>query len=279
MHQHNTNLAAGEQRLTSAVAMPSRGAASALLAMVLGISLGVGGAQAEEKTPIKSSTKSFAVKLGATRVIYDPDGNGATLAISNPQDYPMLVQSSVKAEDTTSSAPFVVTPPLFRLDGNQQNRLRIVRTGGTFQADRETLEWLCVKGIPPKSDDAWANDASGKTQAPKSNAMSLDVQLSISNCIKLLVRPSAVKGAVTDVANKLTWHVENGRLTVKNPTPFYMNFASLQLGSAKVSNAEYVAPFGSKSYPIPKGVSGGQVQWKVITDYGGESQAYQAAVQ
>ncbi|EOT1929388.1 fimbria/pilus periplasmic chaperone [Serratia marcescens] len=259
--------------------MSLRGITGALLAVMLGSSLGAGVAQADEKTPVKTSTKSFAVKLGATRVIYDPDGNGATLAISNPQDYPMLVQSSVKAEDTTSPAPFVVTPPLFRLDGKQQNRLRIVRTGGTMPADRESLQWLCIKGIPPKNDDAWANDASGKTQAPKANAMSLDVQLSISNCIKLLVRPGAVKGTVTDVAKTLTWRVDGGRLTVKNPTPFYMSFASLQLGSAPVTHAEYVAPFGSKSYPMPKGVSGGQVQWKVITDYGGESPVYQAAVQ
>ncbi|MBH2766576.1 fimbria/pilus periplasmic chaperone [Serratia marcescens] len=234
---------------------------------------------ADDKTPVKTNTKSFAVKLGATRVIYDPDGKGATLAISNPQDYPMLVQSTVKGEDTTSPAPFVVTPPLFRLDGKQQNRLRIVRTGGVMPADRETLEWLCVKGIPPKSDDAWANDASGKSQAPKANAMSLDVQLSISNCIKLLVRPSAVKGTVTDVGDKLTWRIANGLLTVKNPTPFYMNFASLQLGRTPIPNAEYVAPFGSKSYPLPKNGAAGQVQWKLITDYGGETKAYQSITQ
>jgi P pilus assembly chaperone PapD len=259
--------------------MPSLKTTGTLLAAMLGIVLGAGGAHAEENTPIKANTKSFAVKLGATRVIYDPDGNGATLTISNPQDYPMLVQSTVKAEDTTSPAPFVVTPPLFRLDGKQQNRLRIVRTGGTMPADRESLQWLCVKGIPPKSDDAWARDVSGKSQAPKANAMSLDVQLSISNCIKLLVRPSTIKGAVTDVAGKLTWSTAGGHLTVKNPTPFYMNFASLQLGSTRVPNAEYVPPFGSKSYPMPKGATGGQLQWKVITDYGGESQVYQTAAQ
>lgn len=248
-------------------------------AALLGLALSCGMAHADEKTPVNANTKSFAVKLGATRVIYDPDSNGATLAITNPQDYPMLVQSTVKAEDNTSPAPFVVTPPLFRLDGKQQNRLRIVRTGGTMPTDRETLQWLCIKGIPPKTDDAWAKDTAGKSLAPKPKGMSLDVQLSISNCIKLLVRPGAVKGSLTDVGGNLTWHVAGGHLTVKNPTPFYMNFASLKLGSTTVPNAEYVAPFGSKSYPLPKGASTGQVQWKLITDYGGESKVYQAAVQ
>ncbi|NPE97657.1 Dr fimbrial biogenesis chaperone DraB, partial [Escherichia coli] len=69
------------------------------------------------------------------------------------QDYPMLVQSEVLSEDQKSPAPFVVTPPLFRLDGQQSSRLRIVRTGGEFPSDRESLQWICVKGIPPKEDD------------------------------------------------------------------------------------------------------------------------------
>ncbi|MDO2495886.1 fimbria/pilus periplasmic chaperone [Escherichia coli] len=27
---------------------------------------------------------------------------------------------------------------------------RIVRTGGDFSVDRESLQWICIKGIPPK---------------------------------------------------------------------------------------------------------------------------------
>ncbi|EDQ9497650.1 fimbria/pilus periplasmic chaperone, partial [Salmonella enterica subsp. enterica serovar Hartford] len=52
------------------------------------------------------NTKAFSVKLGATRVIYHAGTAGATLSVSNPQNYPILVQSSVKAEDKSSPAPF-----------------------------------------------------------------------------------------------------------------------------------------------------------------------------
>lgn len=52
------------------------------------------------------NTKSFSVKLGATRVIYHAGTAGATLSVSNPQNYPILVQSSVKAADKSSPAPF-----------------------------------------------------------------------------------------------------------------------------------------------------------------------------
>lgn len=44
----------------------------------------------------------------------------------------MLVQSEVLAENQKDPAPFVVTPPLFRLDALQSSRLRIVRTGVFF---------------------------------------------------------------------------------------------------------------------------------------------------
>ncbi|MCZ5740328.1 fimbria/pilus periplasmic chaperone [Escherichia coli] len=87
---------------------------------------------AATETKIDATSKTFILHLGATRVIYNPSGNGSTLSVYNNQDYPMLVQSEVLAEDRKGKAPFVVTPPLFRLDGLQSSRLRIVRTGGVF---------------------------------------------------------------------------------------------------------------------------------------------------
>ncbi|EHO3245598.1 fimbria/pilus periplasmic chaperone, partial [Escherichia coli] len=99
---------------------------------------------------VETTSKVFSLHLGATRVVYNPDSAGETLTVINDQDYPMLVQSEVLAEDQKGAAPFVVIPPLFRLDALQSSRLRIVRTGGDFPSDRESLQWVCVKGIPPK---------------------------------------------------------------------------------------------------------------------------------
>lgn len=55
---------------------------------------------------LNSATKLFSVKLGATRVIYHAGTAGATLSVSNPQNYPILVQSSVKAADKVRLLPF-----------------------------------------------------------------------------------------------------------------------------------------------------------------------------
>lgn len=142
----------------------------------------------------------------------------------------MLVQSEVLSEDQKSPAPFVVTPPLFRLDGQQSSRLRIVRTGGEFPSDRESLQWICVKGIPPKEDDRWAEGKDGEKKADK---VSLNVQLSVSSCIKLFVRPPAVKGQPDDVAGKVEWQRAGNRLKGVNPTPFYINLSALTVGVRK----------------------------------------------
>lgn len=253
--------------------------------MVLGASLmlsgtAMGSQQADAATggqqKIDTATKTFSVKLGATRLIYNPESAGATLAIINPQGYPILVQSKVYAEDKQGNAPFVVTPPLFRLDGNQQSRVRVVRTGGTFAPDRETLYWMCVTGVPPKADDVWGQDKDGKSQAPK--VATLEVQLRINSCIKLMVRPSSLKGDPADVATSMTWTRQGNKLKASNPTPFFMNLKELSVGGKKVEGLEYVPPKGERTFTLPAGASG-KVQWKVITDYGGDSREYQAALQ
>ncbi|HHR5860528.1 TPA: fimbria/pilus periplasmic chaperone [Providencia alcalifaciens] len=225
-----------------------------------------------EKPQIKSNTKSFSVKLGATRVIYQPGSSGSTLTVINPQDYPILVQSKVHGEDKISDAPFIVTPPVFRLDGEQQSRIRIVQTGGDFPTDRESLNWLCVTGVPPKPDDTWNE---GKVPAP--TEATLEVQLRINSCVKLLIRPTAVKGEPTDVATSVVWSREGNSLVATNPTPFFMNLKSLSVGGKLVNELDYIPPKDSRHFTLPTGASG-SVAWTLVTDYGGDSRSYQATI-
>ncbi len=232
-----------------------------------------------ETTPaakMDTVTKSFSVKLGATRIIYNPDASGAMLAIINPQDYPILVQSKAYLEDRETSAPFIVTPPLFRIEAGQQSRVRVVRTGGSMAPDKETLFWLCVTGVPPKPDDVWGQDKDGKTRAP--TTATLEVQLRVNNCIKLFVRPGSLKGDAADAASSVTWSRQGNTLRAVNPTPFYINLKELSVGSRKVESLEYIPPRGERRFPLPAGASG-QVTWKVINDYGGDSRPFQSPLQ
>ncbi|ENA2774665.1 aggregative adherence fimbria I chaperone AggD [Escherichia coli] len=231
-------------------------------------------AHAQSFENVENNAKVFSLHLGATRMIYKPNSSGETLAVINEHNYPILVQANVLSEDQKSIAPFIITPPLFRLDALQSSRLRIVKTEGAFPIDRESLQWICVKAIPPKYEDKWAKEeVSGK----KSDKATMNIQVSVSSCIKLFVRPADVKGQPDDVAGKIKWQKVGNKLKGVNPTPFYMDIAELRVGEKEITETHYIAPFSSYEYPMPVN-GGGDVRWKVVTDYGGISKTFETGL-
>ncbi|WP_312041131.1 fimbria/pilus periplasmic chaperone [Pantoea eucalypti] len=224
-----------------------------------------------ENIPLENELQSFSVKTGATRLIYFADSKGASLTVMNPQSYPMLIQSEVVAEDKKTRAPFIVTPPLFRLDGHQQSRIKVIATSDHDSDKKESLFWLCLTGIPPEADAEWTDEAYKKKQA--GHRATLLTQLRIKTCLKLLVRPSSLRGTPDDFASSLTWVKSGKTLTVYNPTPFFMNLSSVQLGNKSVNNPDYVPPMGKRELNIFADASG-QVHWRLITDYGGDSKEF-----
>ncbi|EDV0048617.1 fimbria/pilus periplasmic chaperone [Salmonella enterica subsp. enterica] len=229
----------------------------------------------ESKVNIEQKTQSWSVNINTTRIIYHPESSGAVISISNPNNYPVLVQGSISPENKSSAAkaPFIITPPLFRLNASQQSQVRVVMTENTSPKDRESLYWLCETAIPPELGDAWAE---GSKPVKKNTAM-LDVRIRLSQCIKLLVRPDAVTGTSADVVGKVTWSRMDNKLVASNPTPFYMNLEGLYIGGTEIKSPNYIPPMGTQSYPIPKG-GHGDVSWKIINDLGGLSTLYKASV-
>lgn len=204
------------------------------------------------------ASEAGGVTVGGTRLIYNGAKKEASLNISNTDTSPYLIQSWADAErETTEKVPFIVTPPLFRLEGGQKNRLRIVRTAGNLPEDRESLYWLNIKSIP--------------SSEKKENVNTL--QIAVRTRIKLIYRPAALKTSPLNEADKLSWSQSGSRLTVNNPTSFYMNFQEVRVGGKEVKEATYVAPASQATFTAPAGASG-PVTWKLITDYGGVSEPF-----
>ncbi|MNM80551.1 Chaperone protein FocC precursor [compost metagenome] len=202
---------------------------------------------------VSSTITQAGVIVGGTRLIYDGSKKESSLSVTNPDKVPYLVQSWV--DTTTGSAekaPFMVTPPLFRLDAGQQNVLRVVRAGGNLPGDRESMYWMNIKAIP--AADVTRNQNT--------------LQIAVKNRIKLIFRPTGLKGVPEDVADKLTWQRSGDSLQVTNPTPFYMNFMQISVAGKALKNVTWVAPESTAKFALPEGVSGGSVSWKIISDYG-----------
>lgn len=215
--------------------------------------------------------KQYGVILGSSRIIYPLDSVGTAVSVNNPQDYPVLIQARVFDKDKSSEAPFVVTPPLFRLDAKQQSSLRLMQTGGNFPHDKESLQWLCIKGIPPKDGDVWAGD---NNKSNSTSGVGISLQIAIDNCVKMMVRPNELKGNPSQVAGDLEWKINGHNLIAENPTPFYMNLGKITFGGKDVP-PHFVPPKSTWSFELPKGFSEGRsVSWQVINDQGGLSQKH-----
>ncbi|CAI0914570.1 fimbrial biogenesis chaperone [Serratia liquefaciens] len=208
-----------------------------------------------------SSLAQAGVVVGATRLVYDGDKKESSLNVNNPDALPYLIQSWVEPQEGSSEkAPFILTPPLFRLDAGRQNVLRVVRVGGALPEDRESLYWLNVKTIP--------------STERRDNTL----QIAVKTRIKLIYRPAGLKGLPDDEAGQLTWRRQGARLAVSNPTPFYMNFQSVKVNGQEVKDATYVAPHASATFTLPA-AAGSVVSWRVINDFGGTGALRQGRLQ
>jgi fimbrial chaperone protein len=195
------------------------------------------------------------VEVGGTRLIYDAGRRESSLPLKNPEkDVAYLIQSWLdQGEDETSSAiPFIVTPPLFRLDPGQENQLRVVNTGEVPQ-DRESLYWLNVKSIAATHDQ------------PN------QLQISVRTRIKMIYRPISLRASAAEAYRQLTVTRTGDRLTFTNPTPHFISFFDVYLDGQVQAEPAMVAPFGTFSLKVPPN-SPGRVSWRAINDYGGRTE-------
>ncbi|ECL4818256.1 molecular chaperone [Salmonella enterica] len=218
----------------------------------------------------QANSDSFSgVNLSATRIIYPLEGKGASVTVTNNQGYPVLVKSEVMNE-SQEEAPFYVTPPLFRLDSGQRNAMSIIRTGGNYPSDRESINWFCVRGIPPETDSVWTDTPEKSADASKGN-VSVGFQVVVSSCIKMFVRPEKLKGNSADMADKVLWKIVGGNLIASNPTPFYINIAGATFNGAEINIGKgYIPPFSEEKAKLSSGFVSekGTLKWKIIGDYG-----------
>lgn len=203
------------------------------------------------------------VIVGGTRIIYDGDKKESSISLENPDAAPYLIQSWVENEaGKNDKSSFIVTPPLFRLDAKNKNTLRIMQMAPSQPQDRETLYWMNIKSIPTADASRTENT----------------LQLAVNTRIKLIYRPGALKNSTPDQASsQLKWSRQGQNLTVNNPTPYYINFNSISVGGKALSNVTYVAPRTSATFTLPASVSGNQVEWKVISDYGATGAVHNAS--
>ncbi|EOC5773664.1 molecular chaperone [Cronobacter sakazakii] len=207
------------------------------------------------------SAAKAGVIIGGTRVIYDGNKKESSLSVNNPDSVPYLIQSWVESPDGgAEKVPFIITPPLYRLDKGQQNVMRIVRAGALAE-DKESLFWLNIKSIP--------------SAERRDNTL----QIAVKTRIKLIYRPAALKKTTPEEqVDRLQWRVSGNVIQVTNPSQYYMNFNEIKIDGSEVDDVTYVAPGATAHFNLPKNVSHGSLTFKLINDYGGVGEAHKVTI-
>ncbi|MDM3593671.1 fimbrial biogenesis chaperone [Proteus mirabilis] len=197
------------------------------------------------------NTSYAGVIISGTRVIYNEGNKNVSINVKNPDKMPYLIQSWIDDFEEKKQSKFTITPPLFRLNPDKENTLRIFLTEEGLPSDQESLFWLNIKTIP----------ATEKTEN--------SLQIAFKTQMKLIYRLKTLKNVnFEEEQKKLTWSKERGKVIVYNPTPYFMNFQTIKFNGQLVDDISYVKPFSTKSFDINDNNEHGLISWELINDYG-----------
>lgn len=202
--------------------------------------------------------------ISATRLIYPQGASSVSLTLRNTQpDSPYLVHTTVSPFiHGKGAAPFLVSPPLFRLEPHSSNQIRISANGATLPGDRESVFYINARAIPSSVAGI------GENQEQKVGG---EVKLGVANVIKLFYRPSGLVPSVANAHKDLQITPVKEGLQVKNSSPYFINFAGITFAGEALSlarlDASMIAPFSHHIFPTK--VKQGEVRWRVINDLGG----------
>lgn len=197
------------------------------------------------------NTSYAGVIISGTRVIYNEGNKNVSINVKNPDKMPYLIQSWIDDFEEKKQSKFTITPPLFRLNPDKENTLRIFLTEEGLPSDQESLFWLNIKTIP----------ATEKTEN--------SLQIAFKTQMKLIYRPKSLKDVnFEEEQKKLSWSKERGKVIVYNPTPYFMNFQTIKFNGKLVDDVSYVKPFSTKSFDINDNNEHGLISWELINDYG-----------
>ncbi len=213
---------------------------------------------------------SASIVISGTRVVYPAGEREVTVNISNNSSGPRMVQAWVDSGDDTQTAdtaqaPFLLTPPLTRVEAGRGQSFRLIHLGDDYPRDRESVYWLNVLEVPPK---ARAEEGSNR------------LQFALRTRIKILLRPTGLTGNPLQALDELQWRIlskDDGYvLEGQNPSAYTVSFNRLRLtmdGRDIDAGNGMVTARGSMTFPLP-GVSmmpttASKLDFSALNDYGG----------
>jgi fimbrial chaperone protein/chaperone protein EcpD len=223
-----------------------------------------------------------SVVISGTRIIYPLADGEQTVRLTNDGEEASLVQiwiddGDIKANPNTAKAPFLVSPPISRIDPGKGQSIRLIYTGESVSRNAESVYYFNVLEVPPKPGAEMVAEQF--------------LQLAFRTRIKLFIRPEGLEGVADEAAEKITWKVqrrdEEWEVVASNPTPYHVTIIKAELmstestpiardnGGGMISPFETI-PFRMKALTRDPG-SWATLEYRFINDHGGVASGETAA--
>lgn len=196
------------------------------------------------------------VYIYGTRVIYPAAQKEVTVQLMNQGDRSALVQAWIDDGDTQTppeklQVPFLLTPPVVKVNGNAGQQLKIKFLKANLPQDRESLYYLNVLDIPPNSD---------------SGSEKNKLKFALQNRIKLIYRPTSLPGVNKETFSKLHITRFNNGLAVENTSANWLTITEIK-STVKINNVTLLlAPHARVN--LPGAPAANQYTVTLIDDYG-----------
>lgn len=190
-----------------------------------------------------------SIQLSSTRLIFNEGDKEASITVRNKGEVRLIQSWLEKNQPADPLPPFAVTPPLAKLERDSQQLLRVHYAGSGLPADRESMYWLAVQEIPQKAE--------GQNV----------VQLAVQQRIKVFYRPQGLPGKAIEAPKALTLSLKGSKLTINNPTPYFINLSSVAQGEHEFGG-DTITPFGALVLPVSGLTAGSALSLTIVNDFG-----------
>lgn len=202
-----------------------------------------------------SAYSNASVTMTGNRIIYPSNLNSVDVKLSNKDALPYVIQCWFDSGDEqstpqTGKAPFLVTPPMFKINPQTGQVARVMFTGDrkSLPQDRESVFYFNFLQIPPAQSEA---------EAKKNNQL----LILLKSRVKIFYRPVQLARPQDhvkkiDVSIRKRENVSGYEVTLNNNNPWYASVADVVLvqndhkTNAGISNM--IAPFGQQKWNFTK---------------------------
>lgn len=216
------------------------------------------------------------VAINGTRIVFNAKDKESVVQLKNNGKNPYLIQlwiddGNPKSRPGEVKVPFIITPPVVRIDPNKGQAVRVMFTDANLPQDRESLYWFNMLEVPPKPT---------KMIETGTNLL----QLAFRTRIKLFYRPANLEHSALESYKNLKFIRNGNSLNVKNDSPYFITLSSVDVrrtkDSAVVASVDkfpqrMIAPKGEMNLQLvnkkSERLDGLTLFYSVINDYGGET--------